>query len=117
MATEQAQNECDLLTLRPERRAQWEQLPDGRVVLLRPKFTHPLLVRWLLPRLKRKHFRITLDEAGSFLWKAADGQTTIEQIGRQMSSALGMGLESVFPRIAAFLQQLDREQFLIVHKP
>jgi hypothetical protein len=117
MADHQAENECDLLKLRPEQRAPWEQTPDGRVVLLRPKFTHPLLVRWILARLKQQNFRITLDAAGSYLWKAADGQTTVEVIGQRMSRELGLDPDSVFPRIAAFLQQLEREQFMIVHKP
>ena len=117
MAHKQAQQEYDVLTLRPEQQAPWEETPDGRVVLLRPKFTHPLLVRWVLPRLKQQNFRISLDEAGSYLWKAADGQTTVEVIGQRMSSELGMDPDSVFPRIAAFIRQLEREQFIVVHKP
>lgn len=117
MANEPARQEYDVLALRPEQRAPWEETPDGRVVLLRPKFVHPFLVRWVLPCLKRKNFRIALDEAGSYLWRAADGQTTVEVIGRRMSSELGMDLDSVFLRIAAFLRQLEREQFIIVHKP
>ena len=117
MANDHAQDQYDLLALRPEQRAPWEEAPDGRVVLLRPKFTHPLLARWILPRLKQKNFRITLDEAGSYLWKASDGRTPVEVIGRRMSSELGMDPDSVFPRIAAFLRQLEREQFIIVHRP
>jgi hypothetical protein len=117
MATEPSQSQYDLRTLCPEQRAAWEEAPDGRVVLLRPKFTHPLLVRWLLPLLRQKHFRIKLDDAGSFLWKAADGRTTVEVIGQRMASALKMDPDSVLPRIAAFLQQLEREQFIVVHKP
>jgi hypothetical protein len=117
MAHAQDQNEYNVLTLRPEKRASWEEAPDGRVVLLRPKFTHPLLVRWVLPRLKQKHFRITLDEAGSLLWKASDGQTTVAAIGQRMRTELAMEPDTIYPRIAAFLRQLESEQFIIVHKP
>jgi hypothetical protein len=117
MPNEQAQEPCDLLELRPEQQASWEETPDGRVVLLRPKFTHPLCVRWILPRLKRKNFRIALDASGSYLWKAIDGRTTVAEIGQRMSGDLGLDPDSVFPRIAAFLRQLEREQFIVVHKP
>jgi len=116
VANVETRHEWDLLSSRPEQRAAWEELPDGRVVLLRPKFIHPLLVRWVLPRLKRKNFRIALDEAGSFLWKASDGQTTVEVIGRRMQAELGLDADTVFPRIASFLRQLERDQFIRVHR-
>ncbi len=117
MTDEHGPDRYDLRTVRPEPCVPWEETEDGRVVLLRPKFAHPLLARWLLPRLKRRHFRITLDEAGSFLWKAADGRTTVEAIGQRMVGALGMDPDSVLPRIAAFLRQLERDRLIIVHKP
>lgn len=108
---------ADVRTLCPEQLARWEESPDGRVILLRPKFTHPFLVRWLLPRLRKKEFRIALDAAGSLLWKASDGRTTVESIGERMQQELGIDPDTVYPRIAAYLQNLEREQFIRVRKP
>lgn len=118
MADKAAQREYDdVRALCPQQRARWEETPDGRVVLLRPKFTHPLLVRWILPRLKKKDFRVALDDAGSLLWRASDGRTTVETIGLRLQQELGMDPDSVYPRIAAYLQRLEREQFISVQKP
>jgi hypothetical protein len=108
---------ADVRTLCPEQLARWEETPDGRVVLLRPKFTHPFMVRWVLPRLKKRDFRIALDAAGSLLWKASDGHTTVETIGLRLQQELGLAPETVFLRIAVYLQNLEREKFIRVRKP
>ena len=116
MADSRNPTEVDLMTVRPQQNAAWEETAEGRVVLLRPKFRHPLFVRWLLPRLKSQNFRITLDDEGSYVWRACDGETTVSTIGERMHRDLGLSADSVYDRIGVFIWRLEKERFLIVHK-
>jgi hypothetical protein len=47
-----------------------------------------LFARWIQPRLRRPHVRITLDKIGSFVWKRCDGQTTVGDILAEMDARL-----------------------------
>ena len=102
----------NLLDLRPERSAEWETGEDGRVVLLIPKFRNPFMVRWVLPMLSSKVFRVKLDTFGSFVWKACDGSSTVEDLGEHMRREFGESAEPVFERIGTFLRKLEREEFI-----
>lgn len=106
----------NLLELRPERSAEWETGEDGRVVLLIPKFRNPFMVRWVLPMLSSKAFRVKLDAFGSFVWKACDGSSTVAQLGEQMRREFGESAEPVFERIGKFLNKLEREEFIRIRR-
>ena len=102
----------NLLELKPERNLEWEMSEDQRVALLVPRFRNKFLVRWLVPRLHRPTFRVTLDEYGSFLWQESDGQTTVRELGERLKARFGDTVEPVYDRIHAFIRELERGDVL-----
>ena len=109
----------NLLDLTPRRALEWEELDDkdqGRVALLVPKFTHPFWVRHLMPRLRKPMIRVKLDAYGSHLWKACDGESTVEEIGEKMKARFGDDVEPLYERMAAFILRLEREKWLVLDR-
>lgn len=89
----------------PVKRVGWEDLEDGRVVLLRPKFLSPGL-GWLQRALARPHFRVKLDPTGTFIWKALDGARTCREVCGAVRERFGEAAEPVEERTLAFLHHL-----------
>lgn len=104
----------NLLTLKPKRNLEWESGENSLVVLLVPKFRGKLLARWFVPMLAKPNIRVKLDERGSFVWQRCDGNTTVESIGEQMSTAFSEPLETAYDRIGMFVQKLSRDEFLLL---
>ena len=103
----------NLLELKPARNVGWETDPDGRAVLIVPKFRGALMQKWVSPWLARPNFRVKLDAHGSFIWHHCDGQTPVGEMAEKMLAAFGPEIEPVHERIAAFIRKLEREAFLI----
>lgn len=106
----------NLLDLRPQRTREWEEV-DGRVVVLMPKFRHPLLVRWLLPYLRSQHFRIKLDGLGSAVWRRCDGNTSVATIAEDVRAEFGEAAEPVHDRIGTFLRKLEHGELVQIPPP
>jgi hypothetical protein len=104
----------NLLDLKPVRRVTWEDLDDGRVVLLVPKFTHRFWVKWLVPRLRKPHFRVRLDEYGSLVWKHCDGETSVSEIAEAMRERFGDRAEPLHDRLVVFIRRLERGDLIDV---
>jgi hypothetical protein len=108
---------ANLLELKPKRNLEWETQPNQNVVLLIPKFRNRWLVKWFVPMLAKPNIRVKLDERGSFVWRQCDGKTTIEEIGKQMSSTFSEPLDSTYDRIGTFMKKFTRDKFLLVDTP
>jgi hypothetical protein len=106
----------NLLTLIPVRRIDWEKTPDGFILLLKPKYKHPFLKKHLMPHIKRKFYRVKLDEIGSFFWENCDGQSPIEEIARKHKDKFGDKVEPLYDRISLFLQSLEKHGFIELKK-
>lgn len=104
----------DLLSIKPKRNLEWETKEDSNVVLLIPKFKHPLLVKWFVPMLAKPNIKLKLDELGSYVWNKCDGQTSIESIGMEMSTKFGQPLEPMYERIGKFVAKLERNKYLLL---
>lgn len=102
----------NLLDLIPQRNVPSEQTPEGFLVLLKPKFSHPLLVKHIVPRMKKPYFKIKLDEKGSFIWKLCDGKTTVKDIGLRMREEFGDSIEPLYDRLGVFLQTLEKSHLI-----
>lgn len=76
--------------------------------MLIPKFGQHFFGRWMLARMQKPTYRLTLDEIGSFIWERCDGTHTIEQIGNEMAAKFGDRIEPVFERLGLFFQRLAR---------
>lgn len=92
----------------PKRSCEWEESEKQLAVMLIPKFGQHFFGRWMLARMQKPTYRLTLDEIGSFVWERCDGTHTIEQIGNEMSAKFGKRVEPVFERLGSFFQRLAR---------
>lgn len=101
-----------LMAETPRRALDWRVADDGRCVLLRPKFGTGRLGRWVARQSGDPHYRIRLDEVGTFVWKACDGQTPLRQIAEGLRGRFGPGIEPAEQRLARFVEQLKRSKLL-----
>jgi hypothetical protein len=105
-------SERNLYDLRPVRMVPWEPAGENRVVLKAPKFRAKLMVRFLVPRLKRPDIGVHLDETGSAVWNACDGKATVLEIAGIVHAGLGGDRDVLDARVAQFIRNLDREGFI-----
>ena len=106
------QREGNLLNFVPERVAQWEETVEGHAVLLKPKFTNRVFVRYVLPRMKRPNFRVELDDFGTHVWNAIDGRHRLLEIADGLKERFGEEIEPVYERIGIFIRQLEQGGFI-----
>ncbi len=102
----------NLLDLAPRREVQAVRSPEGRAILLRPKFHRGPLARWVQPRLRRPYYRIHLDEIGTFVWDHIDGATTVGAIAEGAREHFGERIEPIYDRLQLFLQQLEQGKMI-----
>lgn len=106
------ETKINLLDLIPVRNIKWEKKEDGLIVLLKPKFKHSLLKKYVLPRLKNPYFKIKLDHVGSFIWELCDGNRRVEELAKSLKDKFGDEVEPLYDRLALFLQSLERNHFI-----
>ena len=102
----------NLLDLIPVRNLEWVDNEQNLVVLLKPKFSNRWLAKYILPRMKRPNYRISLDAFGSAVWNSCDGKNTVAEIGEKLKKEFGDRVEPVYERLALFFQQLERSRFI-----
>ena len=107
-------NAVDLWNALPSRRLDWSQDDDGRCVVLRPKLGEGPVGRWFAARLGDPHYRIRLDEFGTFIWKACDGQTPLTVIVERMRAEFGDRVEPTTERVGRFVQQMLHGRMIAV---
>ena len=96
----------------PRRRLDWRQADDGRCVVLRPKLGEGRAGRWLAARLGDPHYRIRLDDVGTFIWRACDGATPLIEIAERLRAEFGARVEPAEERLARFVQTLARSRMI-----
>ena len=96
----------------PRRRLDWRETEDRCCVVLRPKFGESRAGRWLAGRLGDPCYRIRLDDVGTFIWKACDGQTPLTVIAARLHGAFGDRVEPADERLARFIQTLLRSRMI-----
>lgn len=106
-------NGGDWMELRPRRLLGFEEGPEGRVVVLRPKVLSPRW-RWLLRLLRKPVYRVKLDARGSFVWLQCDGAVSIGAIARRTQAQFGDPESDSDRRTALFIQELARGGFLVL---
>lgn len=92
----------------PRRSIGHEETEDGQLVLLRPKFIKGPLARWLQPRIKRKFFRVRLDEVGTATWQAIDGNRNVGEIADLLYEQFGERIEPRYERMSRFIDSLAK---------
>ncbi len=102
----------NLLDLIPIQNIQSKKNKEGHFTLLKPKYSHPLLVKHLLPRLKNPYFKVKLDEIGSFIWNLCDGKNSVKEIGLELKNEFGERVEPLYERLGIFFQNLEKNRFI-----
>jgi hypothetical protein len=57
-------------------------------------------------------FVVELDEFGSFVWEAADGEKTVFEIGVLLKERFGADIEPIYERLAVFLRILKNNRLI-----
>ena len=100
----------NLLDLIPVQNVDWEKKEDGTVSLKLPK-TRSRLFKAIIEKLgKKSHFKVHLDEFGSFVWEQCDGIHHVYQIGDHLKSKFGNTIEPVYDRLGAFVRILASQK-------
>ena len=95
----------NLLELKPRRLFEHRELDDGKVSVQIPRFRSRLM-GWYQRRLKRPCLQLHLDDVGSAVWLACDGQRSVAQIGRELKARFGDDVEPVWDRLAIYIKQM-----------
>lgn len=104
--------DVNLLDLIPEQKVKFEELDNGKITLLKPKFKNKFLVKYFQPNIKQPNYKIKLDRFGSFVWKQCDGKNTVEQIGNLLKEKFHDEIEPVYDRLAIFIQSMASNGFI-----
>ncbi len=96
----------------PRRLLDWRDLDDRRCVVLRPKFGEGRIGRWLASKLGDSFYRIRLDDVGTFIWKACDGETPLTEISERLRQEFGERVEPAEERLARFVQSMLRSRMI-----
>jgi len=104
--------ELNLLKLIPVKNMKWKTDSQGNVIILKPKFKNPFLIKHALPKMKRPYYKVKLDEMGSYFWRNCNGERNIKEIARLHKEKFGEKSEPVLDRISLFLQSLDKNNFI-----
>ncbi len=106
-------DQIDWTKLIPKRKMNWEINQDTKyVVIKKPKFSNPLLKKYLLPKLKKPEYSVKLDEIGTFVWQHIDGKRSFGEIAVLMREELGESVEPVEDRLGQFINSLRRYEFI-----
>ena len=96
----------------PRRRLGWQEEGDGRCVVLRPKLGGSRAGRWLAARLGDPFYRIRLDDVGTFIWKACDGEASLTVILGRLRDTFGARVEPADERLGRFVQTMRRSRMI-----
>lgn len=104
--------ESNYLDLTPFRIHREEIDENGLVTILVPKFTNKFVVKYIVPTLKSKYFKIHFDELGSETWKLIDGKINVNNISESLLAKFGDKIQPVHERVTKFLSQLYLQGFI-----
>lgn len=90
-----------------------EEVDDQNIVtVLAPKFKNKYAVKYILPKMKDKYFKIKFDKLGSFVWLHLDGQNKIRDVINTSIKEFGEEIHPADERINKFLLQLFNNKLI-----
>ncbi len=100
------------MNLTPIRFKQHEDIEDGTVAIIFPKFKNERLQSFLVPGNKSKFIRIKLDELGTASWLAIDGKKTVKDICDLLENKFGERIQPVEERTTKFFTSLYEQRYI-----
>lgn len=100
----------NLLELKPCRMNQFE-VDNNRVVIFVPKFKSKW-GKWMMAKMKKPNYKVTLDEFGTAVWNSCDGEKTIKDIGVLLKKNFGDKIEPVYERLNLFIRNLEKYKLI-----
>jgi hypothetical protein len=98
----------NLFDLRPRQRRSFEELDDGTIEVLIPRYGNNAVSRLLKKVLSNRPVRVHLDDIGASVWRLCDGQRTVHEIGQSLHGQFGDRIEPVYDRLERFLKQMKQ---------
>ena len=98
--------DINYMELTPVIAYEFKENEAGKVTVLIPKFTTWLWSRLLMPIQRQKYIKLKLDEIGSSVWKAIDGERKVSDICNLLKEKFGERIEPTEERVTRFLTQL-----------
>jgi hypothetical protein len=99
------------LEVTPIKKCDFTTNEEGVVTIIVPKFKNEKFNKWFLNHRKR-YFRISLDELGSFVWQQIDGQCKVYDICNKATEILGEKIQPVDKRVTKFLTMLYDSRYI-----
>jgi hypothetical protein len=101
----------NLLNLKPKQLHPSEQVEEGKVAVLVPKFPGKF-AKLFLPKISKTNFRVKLDKFGSSVWGNCDGALSVREIADKLKNEFGESVEPVYDRTCEFIKQLHRSNLI-----
>lgn len=99
------------LQCRPVRRLNWQEA-ENLVIVLRPRFGESRFALRLAQWMGLGDYRIRLDEIGTLIWHACDGQTTAAELAARLRERFGSRIEPAEERLQTFIFQMRRARMI-----
>ena len=96
----------NLYELRPRQAKSFEDLEDGTVDVLIPRYGENVMGRLLKKILSNRPVRVHLDDVGTHVWRLCDGDRTVKQIGESLHEQFGERVEPLYDRLETFVSQM-----------
>jgi len=103
---------ANMLELTPYKFYGQEIDQDGNMIVLIPKFTNKYMVKFLLPKMKSKYFKLKLDKLGSGVWGMINGENKIKFIAEELIKMYGDEIQPVYERLPKFVSMLYQNKLI-----
>jgi hypothetical protein len=98
----------NLYELKPRQARSFEELEDGTIDVLIPRYGNNVVGRLLKKVLSNRPVRVHLDDVGTSVWRLCDGDRDVKQIGELLHERFGEQIEPVYDRLETFLTQMHK---------
>ncbi len=82
------------------------------VTVLIPKFKNRFAVKFVLPYMRHKFFKVKLDELGSAAWLLVDNKRNVNQIASELVKKFGEKIQPVEERLTRFFTGIYEQRLI-----
>ena len=100
------ENLDDWLNSVPVKNCDYHQGASGNFILQMPKSDNAMLQKILAFLSRKPHFKIKLDERGSFIWEHCDGKNSISKICGMLENEFGDSVKPTTNRTILLFKKL-----------